>query len=142
MSSNRRNAGELRKNNPISFSPSFSLPFLSLPLSFVFFYFFLFSPFPFSFPLPFLFFPPSTNTSPIYTRFSICMHFHVSLTWLAMFPTCICHYDPNCHAMCHPTPIASKNMKFRLSHNLTKFTWETRFRETNSAVRSVLSSVI
>ena len=44
--------------------------------------------------------------------------------------------------MCHPTPDASKNMKFRLSENPTKFDEVTIFHETNSTVKSVLSSEI
>ena len=44
--------------------------------------------------------------------------------------------------MCHPTPGASKNVKFRLSRNLTKFDGVTRFRETNSTVKSFSSSEI
>ena len=40
------------------------------------------------------------------------------------------------------TPGASKNMKFRLSQNSTKFDMVARFRETNSKARSVLSPEI
>ena len=43
------------------------------------------------------------------------------------------------HAMCHMTPDASKNVKFQLSWNPTKFDGVTRFRETNSVVNFVLS---
>ena len=39
-------------------------------------------------------------------------------------------------------PIASNFVKIRLSHNSTKFDWVTRFRETNSTVKSVSSSEI
>ena len=46
------------------------------------------------------------------------------------------------HAICHPTPDASKNVKFRLSRNPTKFDGVTRFREKNSMVKSVSSSEI
>ena len=46
------------------------------------------------------------------------------------------------HAKCHPTPHASKNVKFRLSRNPKKFDRVARFRETISMVTSVLSSEI
>ena len=49
---------------------------------------------------------------------------------------------PHGHAMCHLTLDASKGVKFRLSQNLTKFDWVTRFREMNSRVKSVSSSEI
>ena len=39
-------------------------------------------------------------------------------------------------------PIALNFVKIRLSQNLTKFDWVTRFRETNSTVKSVSSSEI
>ena len=39
-------------------------------------------------------------------------------------------------------PIASNFVKIRLSQNLMKFDWVTKFRETNSTVKSVLSSEI
>ena len=42
----------------------------------------------------------------------------------------------------HPTPVASKNVKFRPSRNSTKFDWVIRFRETISTVKSVSSSEI
>ena len=42
----------------------------------------------------------------------------------------------------HLIPIASNLLKIRLSHNSMKFDWVTRFRETNSTVKSVLSSEI
>ena len=50
------------------------------------------------------------------------------------------HKCTTCHAMCYPTLDASKNVKFRLSLNMTKFDGVTRFRETNSTVKSVSSS--
>ena len=43
------------------------------------------------------------------------------------------------HPMCHLTHSVSKNVKFRSSQNSTKFDWVTRFRETNSTVKSVSS---
>ena len=46
------------------------------------------------------------------------------------------------HPMCHPTVGTSKNVKFRLSRNSTKFDLVNRFRETNSIVKSVSSSEI
>ena len=46
------------------------------------------------------------------------------------------------HVMCHPTLGVSKNLNFQLSHNLTKFDGVTRFHETNSMMKSVLSSEI
>ena len=39
-------------------------------------------------------------------------------------------------------PITSNFVKIRLSQNSTKFDWVSRFRETNSTVKSVLSSEI
>ena len=39
-------------------------------------------------------------------------------TWLNVSHS---HKCTTCHATFHPTPDASKNMKFRLSRNLTKF---------------------
>ena len=41
--------------------------------------------------------------------------------------------------MCHPTPDASKNVKFQQSQNPTKFDGVTRFRKTNSTVKFVSS---
>ena len=60
-------------------------------------------------------------------------------TWLHVIHS---HKCTTCHAMCHSTPDASKNVKFRLSQKGTKFDGVTRFRETNSTVKSVLSSEI
>ena len=51
-------------------------------------------------------------------------------------------WHPHDHAMCHLTSRASKNVKFRLSRNSTKFDGVTRFCETNSTVKSVSSSEI
>ena len=48
----------------------------------------------------------------------------------------------SCHvsfSTCHPTLDTSKNVKFRLSRNLTKFDKVIRFREMNSTVKSVSS---
>ena len=42
----------------------------------------------------------------------------------------------------HYQPIASNFVKIQLSQNSMKFDWVTRFRETNSTVKSVLSSEI
>ena len=72
---------------------------------------------------------------------------HVSPTWLAMCrphgSPCVAHMarhvSPTWLAMC---PVASKNVKFRLSQNSMKFSWTTKFRETNPTMRSVLSSEI
>ena len=38
--------------------------------------------------------------------------------------------------------IASNFVKIRLSQNSTKFDWVTRFRETNSTVKSISASEI
>ena len=67
---------------------------------------------------------------------------HVSLTWISLCPACICMHVDTWFSMCHPTPVVSKNVKFLLSRNSTKFVWVTRFRETNLVVRSVSSSII
>ena len=73
-------------------------------------------------------------------------------TWLNMshlfqvhhMDLALCHslWEPHGIHMCHPTPDASKNVKFRLSRNPMKFDGITRFCETNSMVESVLSSKI
>ena len=46
------------------------------------------------------------------------------------------------HAKCHTTPHTSKNVKFRLSRNPTKFDIVVKFRETIPTVTSVSSSEI
>ena len=46
------------------------------------------------------------------------------------------------HAMCHPILNTLKNVKFRLSRNLTKFDVVARFRETIQTMKSVSSSEI
>ena len=51
-------------------------------------------------------------------------------------------YGPCHHAMCRPTPIISKNVKFRPSWNSTKIVWITRFCKTNSTLWYVSSSEI
>ena len=51
-------------------------------------------------------------------------------------------WHPHDHAMCHLTPVALKYVKFQLSRNPIKFDGVTRFRETNSTVKSVSSSEI
>ena len=43
---------------------------------------------------------------------------------------------------CHVSTDVSKNVKFRLSRNSTKFDKVTRFREKNSTMKSVLSPEI
>ena len=65
--------------------------------------------------------------------------FHPLDTWLNVSHS---HKCTTCHAMCHPTPDVSKNMKFRLSRNSTKFDRVTRFHEKNSMVKFVSSSKI
>ena len=126
---------EKQKNNIFSFislslfsrSHSHSLPvpppFLFFLILFDFFSysFFLFILFYFYF--PYFFFVLSFPLFPLLD------------TWLNVIHS---HKCPTCHAMCHSTPDASKNMKFLLSQNLTKFDELTRFRETNSMVKSVL----
>ena len=51
-------------------------------------------------------------------------------------------WHPHGHARCHPTPDASKNVKFLLSRNPAKFDEITRFRQKNLKVKSVLSCEI
>ena len=60
-------------------------------------------------------------------------------TWLNVSHS---HKCTTCHAMCHSTPDASKNVKFQLSRNPMKFDVLTRFCEMNSTVKSVSSSKI
>ena len=105
----------------LSFLLTFLLFIFFFLFPFIFFYFYFFSSFfSFFFVLSFSLFPP------LDTCFNMS-HSHKCTT---------------CHAMCHPTPDVSKNVKFRLSRNPTKFDWLTRFRETNSTVKSVSSSNI
>ena len=99
-----------------------SLSFLLNFLLFIFFLFpFLF--FLFSFIFLVLSFP---LFSPLHTKLNVS-HSHKCTT---------------CHDMCHPTPDASKNVKFRLSQNPTKFDGLTRFYEINSMVKSISSTEI
>ena len=72
--------------------------------------------------------------------FIFILLFFIFLIFFPYFIFPISYKCTICHAMCHPTPDASKNMKFRLSQNLTKFDGVTRFHETNSKVKSVSSS--
>ena len=65
--------------------------------------------------------------------------FHPLDTWLNMSHS---HKCATCHTMCHSTLNASKYGKFRPSWNPTKFDGVTRFRETNSTMKSVSSSEI
>ena len=60
-------------------------------------------------------------------------------TWLNMSHS---HKCTTCYVMCHRTSDASKNVKFRLSRNSTKFDVVTRFRQTNSTMKSISSSEI
>ena len=46
------------------------------------------------------------------------------------------------HAIGHPIPHASKNVKSRPPRNPTKFDVVAKFRETNSTEKSVLSSEV
>ena len=127
----------------------FLSPFLLLHSLFLSFLSFLpFSPFPFS--LSFLLFPSFLSHSffsflsflssllstccepPIY---NISNPQHLD-TWLAM---CL---RRTCIAMCHSTSDVSKNVKFLLSWNPTKFDWVARFRKTIPTVKSVSSSEI
>ena len=41
------------------------------------------------------------------------------------------HKCTTCHAMCHPTPDALKNVKFQLYQNSMKFDRLTRFQQVN-----------
>ena len=102
---------------PLSFS---SLLFLSSS----FFFFFLLS---FSF-LSFL--SLFLSCSPLLLQTSPFIH------------ACICMYFDPWLTMCHPTLVASKNVKFRLSRNSKKFIQATKFHKTNPTVRSVSSSEI
>ena len=77
--------------------------------------------------------------------FDACLHVshsHKCTTWLMpcvtplgfnLASTCSCHVSPD-------TRGASKNMKFRLFRNPTKFDRVTRFHEMNSNVKSISSS--
>ena len=103
---------------PLSFSsPHFlsSSFFFSFLLSFLFSYFI--SLFLSSLSLCLTCSPLLLQTSS-FIHACICMHFN---TWVAMCLTCICMHVDTWLAMCHPTPLASKNVKFRLSRNSTKF---------------------
>ena len=121
-------------------------------------------PFPLSIPLsslfprsPFAVFVPKMAFSPLFNfshflffSFPYFLFFFYFLvlsfslfspldTWLNVSHS---HKCTTCHAMCHPTLNASKNVKFRLSWNLMKFDEVTRFCETNSTVKSVSPSEI
>ena len=64
-------------------------------------------------------------------------------TWLLPSVTLLrCHVASPNHTICHPTPHALKNVKFRLLRNPTKFDVVTRFRETISTEKSVSLSEI
>ena len=77
-----------------------------------------------------------------YIGFKGAMHVD---TWHAMchthglpcFTHMVCHVSSTWLAMCRPTLVASKYMKFRLSQNSMKFGWVTRFCETVPTVQSV-----
>ena len=145
------------------FSLSFSFYFfLFFPL-FIFFsffsYFLYFSPYPHNFfdllqvRGNFLsLYYSSCHLSPLpwsMCRMNTCSRWH-SPHHMALMPCVIllwCHVAVPGHAMwhhpmCHLTPGTSKNMKFQPSRNSTKFDWVTRFRTTNSTVKSVSSSKI
>ena len=110
-----------------SFQKRLSPPFLTFLISFSFllflFLFFFFSLFSFFFYFLVLYFP---LFPPFDTRLNVS-HSHKCTT---------------CHAMCHSTSYSSKNVKFRLSQNPTKFDEVTRFCEMNSTMKSVSSSKI
>ena len=53
-----------------------------------------------------------------------------------------CHVASPNLVTCHPTPHASKNVKFQPPRNLTKFDVVAQFRETISTKKSVSSSEI
>ena len=84
-------------------SPGCPPPFAFFFFTIMFFIFFFFSLFYYLFSFP-LFLPLDT--------------------WLNVSHS---HKCTTCHAMCHPTPDVSKNVKFRLSRNLMKFNGEVRF---------------
>ena len=73
----------------------------------------------------------------------IVSHFFKWTTWLLPSVTLLgCHVASPNHTMCHPTPHASKNVKFRLPRNPMKFDVVARFREMISTEKSVSSSEI
>ena len=91
--------------------------------------------------LIFLYFP--FFLYPIFDTWLIVSHSYKCTTWHIPCVTPLgCMWNPHDHAMCHLTPGTSKNVKFRLSRNPMKFNGVTRFRETNSTVKSVLSPEI
>ena len=123
---------EKKKKKILSLSLSNAFPLLSL-LTFLFYFrFYLIYLFIYLFSL-FIYFS---------LFYFIVLSFPLFLplnTWLNMSHS---HKYTTCHTMCHLTPDISKNVKFWLSRNPIKFDEVTRFRETNSTVKSVLSSEI
>ena len=113
------------------FSPSLTLRFSFLFLFFFFSLFSLFSLFLFPFSFCCLSSIPSTNWSS--SHFPI--FFFSKIFWQNIFISLLSSLSP--HAMWHSTPRTSKNVKFRLSRNSTKFDWIARFCETNSTMKSV-----
>ena len=115
------------------FPRSHSLPLPPLFLYFLFLFDFSFSSF---FPFNYFFYFPYF----IYFFLILSFPYFPPLdTWLNVVHS---HKCTTCHAMCYPTPDASKNVKFRMSWNPTKINRVTRFREMNSTVKSVSSSEI
>ena len=102
---------------PFSFP---SLPFLSSSFFFSFllsfFPFLFFPPFFFSFPAPPSFSYELFVTSHLYKILIPC-----KLTHMACHVSCKDMHCDTWLAMCHLTPDVSKNVKFRLSRNSTKF---------------------
>ena len=86
------------------------------------------------------------NVSHVFHFGAMCLHENLKLLVLGPLPSGILLFLPlGIHlifAMCSPTPHASKNVKFRLSQNSTKFDVVARFCETIPTVKSVSSSEI
>ena len=77
------------------------------------------------------------NVSHVFHFGAMCPHENIKLLVFGPLPLASTYF-----AMCPPTPHASKNVKFRLSQNSTKFDVVARFRETIPTMKSVSSSEI
>ena len=126
-----------------SFSLSLSilaLPSVPDPLLFTFYFYSLFFSFFFLFFSFFFFLFFIIFFSLLF--FFLVLSFSLFLPLDTWFNVSHSHKCTTCHAMCHQTPDASKNVKFRMFQNPMKFNRLTRFHETNSTLKSFSSSEI
>ena len=126
-------------SHPISFSSFLSFSHLFL---------FLFSFFSFLFSFLFLIWIASTEWSkskgnfPPLSSIATCHHHYFSYKYMIFLFPLFPSFDTWHDHVYRPTSDASKNGKFQLSQNLTKFVRVIKFHEMNSMVKSVSSSEI